>query len=86
MKQVDFFSMHIEHIPSTAKLFEASPRIRIRNEHNKKFDFFSILNLEYDFRSFYQPSEIVCLLLPLLTDALILLLLSNNNAPGNQNR
>ena len=30
-------SMHIEHIPSTAKLFEASPRIRLTNEFNKKF-------------------------------------------------
>ena len=81
--------MPIENLPSTGKLFEASPRIRIRNEHNKKFDFFSILNLEYNFKSFDQPGEIVCLLLPLLTDALILLLLlllSNNNAPGNQNR
>ena len=51
-------------------------------------EIFSILNLEYNFKSFYQPGEIVCLLLPLLTDALILLLqlLSNNNTLGNQNR
>ena len=48
-------------------------------------EFFSILNLEYNFKSFYQPCEIVCLLLPLLTDA-FMLLLSNNNGPGNQNR
>ena len=75
-------------------LFEASPRIRLNNEVSSNslllelrnlFVIFSILNM-YNFKGFYQPGEIVCLLLPLLPAALILLLLSNNNAPGNQNR